>query len=72
MQDLVVSCEEHDAVPVVDNLDFLDDAHLSSRTMHESCDSRPDLVGSDGLLFVRVARGEGDVSGESFHVLAPD
>ena len=63
---VVIACEENDAVHVVHNLHFLDHAQLSSGTTHETCDSRSELVGYDGVFFVRVARGEGDVCSECF------
>ena len=64
--DVVIAGEKNDAVHLVHNLDFLDDAHLSSGTTKQSCDSRTKLVACDGLFFVRVTRGEGDVGGKKF------
>jgi len=59
---VVIVCEEDDRVGGhFYDLDFLDDAHLSSRTSKEASDSGRKL-GLFSVLLVGVARYEGDVS----------
>ena len=56
-----------DAVKIIHDDSALDDAHSSSGSIAETGDSGTELVGCDGLLFVGVAGGEGDVGSECFH-----